>query len=241
MLIASLLGLFQGITEFFPVSSSGHLQIAKELFGIEGLGIGFSLATHLGTAAAILCLFWRDLPLCFRKFPLFLLGTLPLCLVPLFRTQIDWVYAHPGALAPCFFLTALVLYLGERFGHVLERKRRKREGVFIGILQLVAILPGVSRSGSTISGARLVGWEMEEAVRFSFLLALPAILGGAALELPHIQESTLPASTYFIGFLTSFVSGIIGAKLFLKLIEKRKLMPFVWYCAALGLFTLFAL
>lgn len=249
---AILLGLVQGLTEFLPVSSSGHLQLVQHLLGMRNLDhyIIFDLACHLGTLLAIALVFFQNIKDVFQKdqtrFWQVVIATLPLFPLVFLMKPIKAAYADPSYLGFFFILTAFILFIGVKFGKTLPEKQMKRypwrDAIIIGFWQAIAILPGVSRSGSTISGTRLLGWDAREAVVFSFLLAIPAILGGTTLELFklwHDSESVidLPLSHYLLGSLTSFFVGFFALKLLMQLALQNKFYYFAWYCLILGLAT----
>lgn len=252
---AIILGIIQGLTEFFPVSSSGHLKLAQSILGFENLDkyIVFDLVCHLGTLMAIFCVFSEQIQQtllinrtrCFQV----ILGTLPLFPLVLIMKPIKAIFAQPEYLGYCFLLTALFLFIGTKWGwHASPYYREKnkwRDAVTIGMFQAIAILPGISRSGSTISAGRTLGWGQQDAVSFSFLLAIPAILGGIILEFLQLLRLSDPASLppitwqqYTAGFITSFIVGYFALLLLMKLAGKDKLMYFVWYCLFIGIFSL---
>lgn len=249
---AIVLGIIQGLTEFFPISSSGHLTLAQNLFGLKNIEnyVLFDLVCHLGTLCAIFLTFSSQIKNLFTtdrsKFIQIMVGTLPLFPLVLFLKPIEEKFGEPQYLGFCFFYTALVLFIGLKWGKevspkILEKKKW-RDALTIGVFQAIAILPGISRSGSTLSGASLLGWNRQDAVTFSFLLAIPAILGGTALQLfkLYIEPLAVPAvesSSYFAGFLASFIVGYFTLSQLIKLAMKDRLMYFVWYCLILGLST----
>lgn len=252
---ALILGMVQGLTEFLPVSSSGHLTLFQALFGYRDLQqfIVFDLVCHLGTLGAIFLVFWRAIWQMITeqrtRLMQVILGTLPLFPLVLLIKPIKAVFDQPQYLGCFFLLTAALLYAGIRWGFnrtpVELQKTRWRDPLAIGLFQAAAILPGVSRSGATISGARLLGWSGSEALTFSFLLAIPAILGGVTVELLQIFLKPEKVGSisfgwlpYLVGFTTSFLFGW-GALLLLKqLAAKQQFMYFVWYCLAVGIFAL---
>lgn len=247
-----ILGIVQGLTEFLPVSSSGHLKLVQYLLGMKDLDhyILFDLVCHLGTLLAILIVFSgkiKDLifknTTCLKQV---ILGTLPLFPLVLLMKPIKAAYADPSYLGFFFLATAAILFLGVCFGRTKSESKLQqhswRDALLIGTWQAVAILPGVSRSGSTISGARLLGWSPSEAVTFSFLLAIPAILGGTALELAKLWQHSgevvqLPATHYFVGFFVSFITGFFALQLLIRIVSQNKFSYFAWYCLLLGLAT----
>lgn len=250
---AIILGIIQGLTEFFPVSSSGHLELGQTLLGLTNLDqyIFFDLICHLGTLTALFLVFFDQIKsLIFSErsqLTQVIVGTLPLFPLVLILKPIKALFGQPQYLGFCFLLTATLLYLGQRFGRaqpaeVLE-KRRWRDAAVIGLFQAVAILPGVSRSGATISAGRLLGWGPREAISFSFMLAIPAILGGVVLELSQIAftSGAMPAVgwlPYVAGFLSSFGIGYLALLWLMQLAAKDKFIYFVWYCVIVGIATL---
>lgn len=241
---AIFLGIIQGITEFLPVSSSGHLKLVQSLFGFQNLQnyIVFDLVCHLGTLLAIFLMFRKEIFSVNRtRFQQVILGTLPLFPLLLIMKPIKALFNQPEYLGYFFMLTALLLYLGIRLGN--ERPTHAtRDPLIIGTFQAMAILPGISRSGSTISAAKMLGWSSQEAITFSFMLAIPAILGGTILELFQIVKHSesiahISPTQYIFGFLTSFGVGYYALNLLRSLASKQKFMYFVWYCLLLGIFT----
>ena len=250
---AIILGIIQGITEFLPVSSSGHLQLVQHFLGMQELDhyIIFDLVCHLGTLLAIALVFFSNIKNLFQKkskrFWQVIIGTLPLFPLVFLMKSIKVAYADPSYLGFFFLLTAFILFIGIKFGKSVpleERNHPWRDALTIGVSQAIAILPGVSRSGTTISGAKLLGWSANDAVVFSFLLAIPAILGGTILEVFNLWQHPenlidLPLLTYLLGFTISFVVGFFALKLLMKLALQNKFYYFAWYCLILGLATTF--
>lgn len=250
---AILLGIIQGLTEFLPVSSSGHLALSQYLLGFQNLDqyVLFNLVCHLGTLFALSLIFKNEIFSALFKdtvrFRQVVLGTLPLFPLVLIIKPIKELFDQPQYLGFFFLITAFLLYLSVRNLRVvsdnIKQNNRWRDAVVIGLFQAVAILPGVSRSGATISAGRLLGWQKNDAITFSFLLAIPAILGGVIVESMHLFRATsLPEigfKPYLFGFLTSFVIGYYALKLLMRIAAKEKFIYFVWYCAILGIATLF--
>lgn len=249
---AIILGIVQGLTEFLPVSSSGHLHLVEHFLGLEKLDqyILFDLACHLGALAAVLIVFSPYIRNLFNvdKTRLYQIGIaiLPLFPLVLLMKPIKAAYADPSYLGFFFLMTSAILFLGIRFGKTVaaaeQHKHRWRDALSIGLWQALAILPGVSRSGSTISGARMLGWNATDAVSFSFLLAIPTILGGTVLEFlnwyRHPESvADLPTFLYLSGFLVSFIVGFAALKLLIYLAGRNKFSYFAWYCLFLGLAT----
>jgi len=253
---AIFLGIIQGLTEFLPVSSSGHLVLFQSLFGMKNIKdlIIFDMVCHLGTLLAIFIIFSEKIKaiLYSEKKMLFKLF---IALIPLFPLvfmlkQIKEIFDQIEYLGYFFLLTALLLYIGNRFGYekpsnLVQPEQSFRDAFTIGLFQAIAVFPGVSRSGSTISGARLLGWSYEQAISFSFLLAIPTILASILLEIGQLllkkNFSSLPDVSwiqYSAGFLFSFIFGLIALFYLQKLASKQRFMYFVWYCLFLGITTI---
>lgn len=254
LLEAFFLGLIQGITEFLPVSSSGHLELGQYLLGFQSLQkyILFNLICHLGTLAAIFYFFFPQIKECCvnhkNMLGKIILGTLPLFPLVLVLKPIKSIFDQPQYLGFCFLITAALLYAGYAIRLNLpfsQTERRWFDPLAIGMFQAAAILPGISRSGATISAARLLGWEKDEAIQFSFMLAIPAICGGTVLELwqfyrtPAADIAAISWGQFFIGFITSFIIGCIALRLLQRLISNNKWHYFAWYCLILGFATIY--
>lgn len=251
---AIFLGLIQGITEFLPISSSGHLVLVQNLLGLKNIKefIVFDVICHLGTLLAIFIVFAKKIKeiVLHEREMLYkiLVALLPLFPLLFILKPIKALFDQPQYLGYFFLCTALILYVGIRFGRESSAaempKRSWRDALTIGLFQAFAILPGISRSGSTISGARLLGWRYEQAITFSFLLAIPTILGGVIVELSQVllkpHDHPLPQLSwiqYAAGFLFSFIFGLISLIFLQRLATKQRFMYFVWYCLFLGILT----
>jgi len=253
---AILLGAVQGLTEFLPVSSSAHLILVRLLFGWDAdrLGMAFDVACHVGTFLAVVAFFWRDLigmtvalPRLFsptadgdaRRLQLIALGTLPVVAAGLTVAGIEDSLRTPVVAAATLAAGALVFFWVERVG------RRQRsdtslsaaEAVGIGVAQAVALVPGVSRSGATMSAGLWLGLTREAAARFSFLLGVPAILAAAGHEGLHLLKAGMTAAdatVFGVGMVTSAVVGYVGIRFFLKYIGRHSLAAFAWYRLAVA-------
>jgi undecaprenyl-diphosphatase len=248
---ALLLGIIQGFTEFLPISSSGHLALAQYLLGFHAMEelLSFDIVCHVGTLLSICCVFYKRIFAATQNKTLFLqiaLATLLLVPIALLSKPIASLFNRIDLLGYFFMVTAILLFSAHYIG--LQRKGAKarhtwRDSLLIGAAQSLAIFPGISRSGSTISAARLIGWSNEEAVTFSFLLGMPAIAGAAALEWLKYQTSSaalavIPLDCYIAGFFASFATGVLALLAVIQLVSKEKLHYFAWYCLAVGIFTL---
>lgn len=246
---AIILGIIQGLTEFLPVSSSGHLELGQYLLGLEDLHqfILFDLICHLGTLCAIVYVFLPQIKEFFSnqtRFMQVLIGTLPLFPLVLIMKPIKSLFDQPEYLGICFMITAALLFASSYLHFRSKRPPSSwKDPLTIGLFQAVAILPGISRSGATISAARLLGWQKEEAIQYSFLLAIPTILGGTAIEVaqliihPSTSTALLTSSQFIAGFLTSFVVGCFSLKLLIRMMNQDKWTYFAWYCLLLGIMT----
>jgi undecaprenyl-diphosphatase len=252
---AFLLGLVQGVTEFFPVSSSGHLVLFQFFFGLTQLKqyVLFNLCCHLGTMTSLIIILNKEFLQLFsdrRRLIQLVIGTLPLFPMVFAIKPIKSFFETPQYLGPCFLVTAAILYLGIRRGfHAPSQQlksRRWKDAFLIGTSQGMALIPGISRSGTTITTGRLLGWGQQQAILFSLFLSVPAILGGIALELFHLWKerhvseiavSNIGIEHYIIGYSISALMGCFGLRLLLQLASKGKFMYFVWYCLALGIGT----
>jgi undecaprenyl-diphosphatase len=237
---ALILGLVQGVTEFFPISSSAHLRLAKWFLSIpdgEHL-LFFDLSCHAGTLFALMIFLrkeiWEILT-SWRKMALYFLALLPLIPAYFFLKPVRVAASHPAYLGYALMGTALLLFIASKKIDKVPGKKWKNV-LCIGLMQTLALIPGISRSGSTISAARFCGWSWKEAAQFSFLLSVPTILGGEALELMKGHEGNLISlPCYLTGFLASFALGLICVRFVFWIYEKEIVRPFAYYCAALGI------
>ena len=260
-LAAALLGVLQGLTEFLPVSSSAHLVLARAFFGWnvdEGaFGLAFDVALHVGTLLAILIYFRRDIAIMLAAAPellsanrgpgkvarLIVIGTIPTALVGLLFAK--WLEAHmrtPTVIAVTLTVGGVWLLAAERFGaRTLDEDALTAGGaLLVGTAQASALIPGMSRSGSTISMAMLLGMTRESAARFSFLLGIPAIGAAAAKEGLHVLKAGMTAhdaGLFAVGMLTSAAVGFVTIKFFLKYLTSQSLSVFAYYRLALAVVT----
>lgn len=237
------LGILQGLTEFLPVSSSGHLVIFQKIFGFSEPPIAFDTIIHFGTFFALVFFFREDIKRIFKDFRLIFLltvGTIPIVFVGLLlKEKIEMIFNSLLLVGASFFITAAILFLAS-FVNTPNPKKRVGEisffdTVIIGLFQAVAILPGVSRSGSTIGGALLRGIAKEDAFKFSFLLGMIAIFGATIIQIPEISNfNSDQIGASLIGFLSSAVTGFFALKWLKRAVIKGKLHYFGIYCLLLG-------
>lgn len=286
---AALLGLIQGLTEFLPVSSSGHLAIFKNIFGLSDVGITFDIFLHVGTLIAVFVVYYKDIwkliksavyiigCLCFnlyavirnipirydedkvpykrvisnayRRFVLMaVFSTIPVAIVGfLFEDFIEDV--SQGLLVPgiCLLITGVVLLLSEALpgGNKTAKNMSPLDAIIIGVCQACAVFPGISRSGSTISASLMTGLNREFAVKYSFILSIPAILGAALKSCLDIASGEVVVETgeigmYVLGMAIAAVVGFIAIKWLLNVVKKRRFKWFALYCFAMGLFAIIA-
>ncbi len=255
LLEAIILGIVQGLTEFLPVSSSGHLELVKALFGeslVAEESLLFTIILHGATALSTVVVFRKDIADLFRglfkfqwnaetKYVAFIaLSMIPVFIVGmLFRHEIEAMFTGNLILVGgSLMFTAALLYSTTRIPDYQGELTAKRV-ILIGIAQAVAVLPGVSRSGSTISVALLSGVGRDKAARFSFLMVLPVIFGAMILQAKDFVEEgatrELEITTLAAGFVAAFLAGILACSWMIKIVKRSKLDYFAYYCAAVGI------
>jgi undecaprenyl-diphosphatase len=258
ILEAVILGAVQGITEFLPVSSSGHLVLLQKIFGISEPVLLFDTMVHVGTLAAVFLVLWKDIWHILRRpiqplTGLLILATIPTVIIALvFKDLIEEAFHSAAYLGFAFLFTAAALLVSEYLSKKGSGKFRNGEtmhwpdAVIIGILQGVAIIPGVSRSGLTLSGALSRKLERDFAARFSFLLSVPAILGALVLQLKDIlggpQDGAgigrIGPGPIIAGTVVAGVVGFFAVSFMLKIVRERSLKGFAIYVAVLGTLVL---
>jgi len=253
---AILLGLIQGLTEFLPVSSSGHLEIAKAIFGDNSLpqeSLTFTVILHFATALSTIVIFRKEVQtiikglLQFRwneefQFSLkIIISMLPAVVVGLFfEKQLESFFGGKLLLVGCMLLvTALLLLLADKAQNTTKNVSYNNSFV-IGVSQAIAMLPGISRSGATISTSVLLGIDRTKAARFSFLMVVPLIFGKVAKDLfgGEISLENSQIGVMGVGFIAAFISGLLACSWMIKLVKKSKLSYFAIYCAIVGLIAI---
>ncbi len=254
---ALFLGLIQGLTEFLPVSSSGHLAITQHFLpGFEQPGVLFDVMLHVGTMVAVVLFFWREIRALaiapFRRggdsgihrkmLVLILAGSVPTAVIGLtFKDFFEGLFENLTVVAAMLLVTGTLLFVSERFrrGSRKESQLTIGDALLTGTVQGLAIIPGISRSGSTIATLLLKGVDGETAARFSFLLALPAVLGAALLSLKDISGvPTGDLPLYLAGTAMAFAAGYLSIRFLLAVIRRRRLFAFALYCWVAGTFFL---
>jgi len=239
MLEAIILGIVQGLTEFLPISSTAHLILFPWFFNWRGEinTLTFDVALHAGTLLALILFFWRDwLELIFKKQRLF--GLIVLASIPagvagfLLNDIVENNLRKPLVISIMLIAVGILMLVAERTNkHKGLEKTGLKDSLIIGIAQAIAIIPGVSRSGITISAGLFRGLEREASARFSFLLSTPLIAGATALHLKEalISQTNHDFRLFFAGIITSFITGFIAIKFLLKFLKKNPLNLFVYY------------
>ncbi len=255
-----ILGAVQGITEFFPISSTAHLALLPWFFSWKDQGLPFNVALHVGSLIAIIFYFWRDWILIGRDFlksvagrsfegrpsgkigMFLLIATVPGALSGfLFEEQAAGFLRHPLSIAFTLSAFGLLLYISDRF----SRRDKSVEDmnltdcIIIGLAQALAIIPGVSRSGITITGAMFRGFKRDESARFSFLLAAPLIAGAGIFESRHLSYSDVVSVPFIAGFIASAVFAFLAIKYLLRFVRKSSYTLFVIYRLVLAVLIVF--
>lgn len=265
-----ILGLVQGLTEFLPVSSSGHLAVLQHFFGIEGDKVLiFTVLLHIGTLISVFIMYWKDIwelikelfltikDLCTgkglrlderptRKLGVMIIWTtIPTTIMGLTMNKFfESLNSNILAIGIGWIFTGVILFLAEKLnsGRKNIEKMNFRNGFFIGIMQGIAICPGVSRSGSTMVGGILTGLEREFAVRYAFLISIPTILGAAVLEIPdaihQANVGTMSVGPMIAGIIVAAVSGVLAIKAMINVVVAKKLKYFSYYVWILAVFVI---
>ena len=254
---AIILGFIQGLTEFLPVSSSGHLEIGHALFGVEAGGnLVFDILVHGATVLSTLVVFRKDIIDLFSGLFKFkwndqtqyisklIISAFPVAIVGfLFEEEIEALFSGNIAFIGSMLLITAVLLSVAYFAKQGKRKIRFLDAFIIGIAQVLAIIPGISRSGSTIATGMIIGNNKSELARFSFLMVMIPILGANFIKIASgdiTAQSNIETLPLLAGFIAAFLSGLIACKLMINIVRKGKLIYFAIYCAVIGLIAIFA-
>lgn len=267
-----LLGLIQGVAEFLPISSSGHLAVLQNVFNLQTAEEGhmfFDVLLHFGTLISIMIVYWKDIVYIVsdtvglvrsshdafpeqhterpgaRMLLMLFFGTLPLFIILPFHDSLEQLYYKTGFIGAAFLLNGCLLYASDRIvpGRGNERSMRIRDALLIGCAQAVATIPGISRSGSTITAGIATGQSRPFAMKYSLLMSIPAVLGANLLSLIKalkvgVEWSNFPA--YLIGMIVSIVVGYFSIILLQRLLKKGKFGNFAYYMWGVGVVTLIA-
>lgn len=272
-LMAVLMGLIQGVAEFLPISSSGHLALFQAFFGMENVEethMFFSVLLHLGTLVSICIFYWRDILELIREFflgivalfrpdgapsaarrlvLLIIIGTLPLFVMVFLKDYINALFVNSIPVSMMLLVTGTMLFFSDRLtkGRKTAKSATLADALVVGCAQAVAVIPGISRSGATISAGMMRGFDRGFAVRYSFLLSLPAVIGAGilelkdALEMPDFAQVVMPQlPQYLVGVAVAAVVGYFSIRLVKTLADKGKFGLFAYYCWVMGGGTLIA-
>lgn len=248
---AVILGLVQGLTEFLPVSSSGHLVMAQAFLGVPSPGVFLEVALHLATLISVMVVYRRRLGQlivgafrrdrdALRYIGLLILATIPVAVIGfLFRGPIENAFDTPYVTGFMLLVTGGLLW-STSWGDAdrPHDETRTRHAVFMGLIQCLALLPGISRSGSTIAAGLWSGLRGERAAEFSFLMSLPAIGGAALLQAAELEGSIALGGPLIAGFVVALVSGVAAIRSLVWLVQRQGFHHFAWYVWAVGLFFL---
>lgn len=269
LLSSFLLGLIQGLSEFLPISSSGHLSIAQNLLGLSAVGtehVFFDVLLHLGTLAAVFVAYWRDIVEMFFEFfravgdlahrrstvhtpparrllLMVIVGTLPLFVILPFKDAIESLYYNTVFIGCALIFTGVLLFFSDRVrrGRKTEKTATMRDTLLVGVAQAIATCPGISRSGSTICAGTFVGFDRKFAVRYSFLMSIPAVIGANLLSIVDAAKAGIDFSqmpVYLVGVVTAAVSGYFSIRLIRMVADRGRFGWFAVYCWAVGAVTL---
>ena len=240
-LSAASLGLIQGLTEFLPVSSSGHLVLAQSLIpGFSQPGVLFDVVLHLGTLFAVFYYFWKRILKLNRNYLMFLaVGTIPAGAIGfLFQSRLESMFGDVKWVAIELIITGIINLVIDKLPNKTDKISIKNS-FLVGISQAIAIIPGISRSGATIFTGASLGISKREAAEFSFLLSIPAILGANVLQfMKHGISTDVSLTSYLLGFVIAFIVGFFSIKLVFKFLAEGKFKIFGIYSIALGIIAL---
>lgn len=255
---ALILGLLQGLTEYLPVSSSGHLAIGAALFGIEGEeNLAFTITVHIATVFSTLVILWKEISWIFKglfKFQMndetrytfnILISMIPVGIVGVFfKDQVETIFGSGLTIVGCMLLLTAALLAFAYYAKPRQKEKISlRDAFIIGLAQACAVMPGLSRSGSTIATGLLLGNKKENLAQFSFLMVIPPILGEALLDIVKMiggenMMGNIPATSLVVGFMAAFISGCLACKLMINIVKKGKLIYFAIYCIIAAIFCL---
>lgn len=267
---ASFYGIIQGLTEFLPISSSGHLSIAQNIFGLDiptEEMLSFDVLLHIGTLIAVFIFYGRDI---FSLIPAFfsgigkllrrtqnkkeytdqerlvfflLVSTLPLSFAPLLEGAVAYVGIRTKLIGLILIANGILLFASDKAKseRVDQKNQKLSHAISVGLTQLLAVFPGLSRSGATVSSGLFSGFKREYAVKYSFLLSIPAIIGANVLSLPELLSTGIESTSvlpYFWGTVASALTGIASMKIIIYISKKSNFRIFSYYCWAVGLLAI---
>lgn len=248
-----LLGILQGLTEFLPVSSSGHLVIFQDLLGVRQPGVTFEILVHFGTVLSVIWVFGNDILRLLTNFYkerqerhfalMLLLGIVPTGLIGyFFRGLFERFYESTISVGFMLLVTGAIIYTlcCIQAGRKNEKTMTAADALIVSVAQGLAIIPGISRSGSTITTAMWRGLDRETAVRFSFLVSVPVILGATIFELKDLGTEGLTqlSGGMIFGTIAAFLAGVLAIKIFIRLLQRGRFHYFAYYCWFAGILTI---
>lgn len=265
------LGLIQGVSEFLPISSSGHLSLFQHFLGLEDVGLFFDVLLHLGTLIAIFVYYWKDIVGLIKEFfsliatvaspkkrkkmgklnpqarmiLMIIVGTLPLVVVLPVKDRIESLYGNTIFVGFALLVTGCILFFSDRMakGKKTAKTASMLDALLVGVGQAFAVVPGLSRSGTTISAGMMRGFSRKFAVRYSFLMSIPAVLGANIISIGDAVADGIPAGMlpgYIVGTIIAAVSGYFAIRLVNTLADKGKFGNFAFYCWGIGAAALVA-
>jgi len=238
-----ILGIVQGLTEFLPVSSSGHLAVLQRIMGLTGHEVAVSVILHLGTLAALFIFFFKDIMATLRdikKLSLVLIVTLITGLIGISgKGFFESLFSSPKLVALSWIATGIILMFTVRFMNNKRDKVNIKDACILGATQGMAIIPGLSRSGVTISTLLFRGLDKKTSFTFSFLAAIPAVCGAAIMEIKDVDVVLkIEPKNMLVGFIFSLVAGLLALKILRFVLNKAKLYYFAYYCIVIAILTL---
>ena len=272
LFMSILMGIIQGVAEFLPISSSGHLALFQTFFGMENMEekyMFFTVLLHFGTLISVCMVYWRDIVDMIREFflgiaalagrkdtgvappparrmvMLIIIATVPLFVMVFLQDAVNQLFSNSIMVSCALLATGFILFFSDRMarGHKTAKNATVADALIVGCGQALAVIPGLSRSGTTISVGMMRGFDRAFAVRFSFLMSLPAVLGANVLEIKDALASNFPIEElpmYLVGVAVSAVVGYFAIRLVKSLSDKGKFGKFAYYCWAVGLGSLVA-
>lgn len=261
ILFAVLSGIIQGLAEFLPISSSGHLALFENVFGTNKVPMNFDILLHIGTLLAVFVVYYKDIfaliPAFFsllgkvfrgnfkmktyneneRLCVFFIIACIPMIPAAFLDNAVEALGTYTWAVGALLIVNAIILFVSDKMakGTVTEANARPKNALIVGLCQLFAVIPGISRSGSTITGGLTQKFTREFAVKFSFILSIPAIIGAFILNVKDM--TSIPSSDvlpYVLGTVAAFVCGVAAMKLLIFISRKATFRPFSYYCAIIG-------
>ena len=253
---ALILGLIQGLTEFLPVSSSGHLELGKAIFGIHTPdSMTFTVVVHAATVLSIIVIFWKDILELFKSLFTFkdnennrysfkiIISAVPVIILGiLFADKLENMFTGNVLFVGLMLILTSILLAVTYFTKDRKKKITFWDSLIIGIAQAIAVIPGISRSGATISTALLLGKKKDEAAKFSFLMVVIPVLGAVAKDIydnylssSAVTQEHISLIVLLVGFITAFISGVLACRWMIKIVKNSKLIYFAIYCLIIGL------